>query len=176
MPTEHFIVLTSDYVGSDVLTAQAVFNSPASGTITLPASTSYFIEGMYVITRTLGTTAHTLSTLFSVSQPLTSIQYMAEATSSTGAPTPATGAPTIVYGTAVSGLVVTPSSASGTEHITVWIRGVIRTNSATTFTPQIQYSSAPGGSPSILANSYFRLTPIGTNSVASVGNWSYLKG
>jgi hypothetical protein len=77
-----------------------------------------------------------------------------------------------VFGTAVSALTVTPSSSSGTENITLWIRGVIRTNSATTFTPQIQYTSAPGGSPSILANSYFKLTPIGTNSVASVGNWS----
>jgi len=172
LPAEHFIALTSTYVANDSSSAQKVFNSPTNGTVTLPGSTSYFIEGMYVITRTLGSTAHQLNTLFAVSQPLTSIQYMAEATSSTGAPTPSTGASTTVYGTTVSALQVTPASTSGSEHITVWIRGVIRTNSATTFTPQIQYTSAPGGSPSILANSYFRLTPIGTNSVASVGNWS----
>jgi hypothetical protein len=172
LPAEHFIALTSTYVANDSASAQKVFNSPTNGTITLPASTSYFMEGLYVISRTLGTTSHQLQTLFSVGSALTSIQYIADATSSTGAPTPSTGALTRVYGTAVSALAVTPASTSATEHITVWIRGIIRTNAATTFIPQIQYTSAPGGSPSILANSYFRLTPIGTNSVASVGNWS----
>ena len=172
LPAEHFIALTSTYVANDSASAQKVFNSPTNGTITLPASTSYFMEGLYVISRTLGTTSHQLQTLFSVGSALTSIQYIADATSSTGAPTPSTGALTRVYGTAVSALAVTPASTSATEHITVWIRGIIRTNAATTFTPQIQYTSAPGGAPSILANSYFRLIPIGTNSVASVGNWS----
>jgi hypothetical protein len=49
---------------------------------------------------------------------------------------------------------------------------MVRTNAAGTFTPQIKYDAAPGGAPTILANSYFRLTPVGTASVASVGNWS----
>jgi hypothetical protein len=49
---------------------------------------------------------------------------------------------------------------------------MVRTNTAGTFTPQIQYSSAPGGAPTILKNSYFKMTPVGTSTVASVGNWS----
>jgi len=48
----------------------------------------------------------------------------------------------------------------------------VRTDTAGSFTPQIQYSAAPGGAPTILANSYLRLLPIGNNTVASVGNWS----
>jgi len=66
---------------------------------------------------------------------------------------------------------VTGASSSSTENITVVIRGIVRTNASTTFTPQIQYSSAPGGAPTILTNSFIRLTPIGTNAVTYVGNW-----
>lgn len=169
MPTEHFIVLTSDYVGSDVSTAQAVFNSPASGTITLPASTSYFMEAVYFITRTAGTTSHTLRTLFALGGTLTSIAYIAETTSTTGN---ALGTVSRIYATAATITTVTAASTSATENITVFIKGVVRTNTAGTFTPQIRYSAAPGGAPTILANSYLRLIPIGTNTVASVGNWS----
>lgn len=169
MPTEHFIVLTTDYVGSDVSTAQAVFNSPASGTITLPASTSYFLEAVYYITRAAGTTSHTLSTLFALGGTLTSIAYTADTTSTTGT---AIGTVSRKYATAATATVVTAASTTATENITVILKGVVRTNTAGTFTPQIKYSAAPGGAPTILANSYLRLIPIGTNTVASVGNWS----
>jgi len=169
MPTEHFIVLTTDNVLSDVDTAQVVFNSPASGTITLPASTSYFMEAIYYITRTAGTNSHNLRTSFATGGTLTSIAYTADTTSTTGN---ALGAVSRIYATAATATVVTAASTTATENITVIIKGVVRTNTAGTFTPQIQYSAAPGGAPTILANSYLRLIPIGTNTVASVGNWS----
>lgn len=169
MPTEHFIVLTSDNVLSDVSTAQAVFNSPANGTVTLPASTSYFMEAVYYITRAAGTTSHTLSTLFALGGTLTSIAYTADTTSTTGT---AIGTVSRKYATAATATVVTAASTTATENITVILKGVVRTNTIGTFTPQIQYSAAPGGAPTILANSYLRLIPIGTNTVASVGNWS----
>lgn len=169
MPTEHFIVLTTDYVGSDVITAQSVFNSPVSGTITLPASTTYFLEGIYYITRAAGTTSHTLSTLFTLGGTLTSITYTADTTSTTGN---ALGTVSRIYATGATATAVTAASTTATENITVVIKGIVRTNTAGSFTPQIQYSAAPGGAPTILANSYLRLLPIGTNTVASVGNWS----
>ena len=167
--TEHFIVLASSYTGSDVSTAQQVFNSPAGGIITLPASTSYFMEAVYYITRAAGTTSHTLSTLFALGGTLTSIAYTADTTSTTGN---ALGAVSRIYATAATATAVTAASTTATENITVIIKGVVRTNTAGSFTPQIKYSAAPGGAPTILANSYLRLIPIGTNTVTSVGNWS----
>ena len=169
VPAEHFIALTTNYTILDSTAAQNLFDSPASGTITLPASVTYFLEAVYYITRAAGTTSHTLSTLFALGGSLTSIAYTADTTSTTGN---ALGAVSRSYATAASALVVTAASTSGTENITVIIRGVVRTNTAGTFTPQLQYSAAPGGVPTILANSYLRLIPVGTNSVASVGNWS----
>lgn len=169
MATQHFIALTVDYTGSNVNTAQQVFNSPAGGIITLPASTSYFLEAVYYITRAAGTTSHTLSTLFALGGTLTSIAYTADTTSTTGN---VLGTVSRIYATAATATAVTAASTSATENITVVLRGMVRTNTAGTFTPQIQYSAAPGGAPTILANSYLRLIPIGTNTVASVGNWS----
>ena len=169
LPATQFIALASNYTGNDSAVAQKVFNSPTNGAVTLDANTTYFFEGVYYITRSLGTNSHTLSTLFALGGTLTGITYMAETTSTTGN---TLGAVSRIYAASASATAVTAASTSGTENITVSIRGMVRTNAAGTFTPQIKYDSAPGGAPTILANSYFRLTPVGTASVASVGNWS----
>ena len=166
---EQFIALTANYTGADSTSAQKVFNASAAGAVTLAASTTYMMEGVYYITRAAGTTSHTLSTLFALGGTLTSIAYTAETTSTTGN---ALGAVSRIYATGATAAVVTAASIDATENITVTIRGIVRTNTAGTFTPQIQYSAAPGGAPSILANSFFKLTPIGNNTVTTVGNWS----
>jgi hypothetical protein len=167
--SEYFIALSGNYTGADVDTAQKVFNGTSNGTITLAANTAYFMEGTYYITRGAGTTSHTLSTLFALGGSLTSIAYTADTTSTTGN---TLGAVSRIYGTGATATIVTAASTSASENITVHIRGMLRTNAAGTFTPQIQYSAAPGGAPTILANSFFRLVPVGTGSVTTVGNWS----
>lgn len=169
VPVQHFIVLASDYTASNTATAQKVFNSPANGTLTLAASTTYFMEAQYIISRTLGTNAQTLGVLFATSGTLTSITYTAEVTDATSNSLSAVNR---IYGTAITETVLTASSANANQYITVKISGVVRTNSGGTFTPQFKYSSAPGGAPTVLTNSYFRMTPVGNSTVASVGNWS----
>jgi hypothetical protein len=170
LDTTHFMVLAADYLANDSSSAQKVFNIGTSGlgAISLPSGTSYFMEAVYYITRGVGSNSHTLSTLFAVSSALTGITYTADTTSTTGN---TLGAVSRIYGTATTAVTVTGASTSSSENITVVIRGIVRTNAATTFTPQIQYSSAPGGAPTVLTNSYIRLTPIGNNSVTFVGNW-----
>lgn len=169
IPVQHFIVLTTDYTATNNATAQKVFNSPTNGTLTLAAGTTYFMEAQYIITRTLGTNAHTIGVLFASGGTLTSITYTAETTDSTSN---TLGTVSRIYGTAITETVVTASSANANQYVTVKLSGVVRTNSGGTFTPQFKYSSAPGGSPTVLTNSYFRMTPVGNSTVASVGNWS----
>jgi len=169
LPAEHFVVLSSNYTAADSASAQKVFNTPTNGAVTLDANTTYFFEGLYYITRAVGGNSHTLSTLFALSGTLTSITYLAETTSTAGN---ILSGDSRIYATAATATVVTAASTTTNENITVHLRGVVRTNTAGTFTPQIQYSAAPGGAPTVLANSFFRLTPVGTGSVTSVGNWS----
>lgn len=169
VPSEQIVVLGANYTGADSASAQQVFDATAGGAITLAGSTTYLMDGLYVITRSAGTNSHTLSTLFGLSGSLSGIMYVAETTSTNGN---LLGTVSRIYGTSAAATVVTAANTDATENITVRIRGVVRTNSAGTFTPQIQYSSAPGGAPTILANSYFKLTPIGTSGVTYVGDWS----
>lgn len=169
MSSDIFVCLFSDYVGTNGGSAQRVFNATTNGEVTVLGSTTYMFEATYYITRSAGTTSHTLSTLFGGTATFTSITYLAETTSTTGN---ALGAVSRIYGTGISGVVVTAANTSATENITVVLRGVMRTNGAGTIIPQIQYSAAPGGAPTILKNSFFRLSPVGTSSVTTVGNWS----
>ena len=169
LSSQHFITQTSNYVASDVATAQQVFNSAAAGAIALSASKTYLFDAVYYITRSAGATSRTLSTLFNATNPLTAISYIAETTSTTGN---SLGAVSRIYGTGVTATVVTAASVSTTENVTVVLRGIIRTNLATTFTPQIQFSAIAGGDPTVLSGSYFNLVSLGSSSVTYVGNWT----
>ena len=124
LPAEQFIALANDYVANDSSSAQKVFNSPTNGAITLDATTTYLFEGVYYITRALGSNSHTLSTLFALGGTLTSITYTADTTSTTGN---TLGAVSRIYGTSASAVVVTAASTSTTENITVVIKGMVRT-------------------------------------------------
>ena len=162
-------ILSADYTGSDVNTAQKVFNASATGALTVDGSTTYAFEAIYYITRGAGTTSHTTGVLFGGTVSFTSITYRAEATSSTGN---VLTAPSVIYGTTGTVLTVTAASTSASENIVVKLNGVIRTNAGGTLIPQFQFSAAPGGAPTILKNSYIMLRPLNNSSTTTVGNWS----
>lgn len=162
-----FVCPSGDYTLANSSTAQAVFTSTFD-TITLPGATTYMFEALYLITRAAGTTSHTVSTLFNGTATLTSIAYTADTTSTTGN---VLGTVSRIYGTAATAVAVTGASTSATENVTIKLNGVIRTNASGTFIPQIKYSAAPGGAPTLLKNSYFKLTPIGDNTITYSGYW-----
>lgn len=176
LPAHHVIVTQAG--GRTLIqntSAQAIFDNPSGGALTLTGSTTYQMEAMIVLTNSATpSAAHSISLLFALGGSLTSINYAADVTTSSGSPT--SGATTVSrsLGTAVTALQITPAgTTTNSETVTVYIRGLLRTNSSGTFTPQIQYNTnAPGGTSTITANSYFRLTPWGDSGLISVGNWS----
>lgn len=169
-PSVHVMCLANDYTGNDSNSAQKVFNQGTSslGTITLSATTTYMFEGVYYITRSLGSNSHTTATLFAFGNAPIGITYMVNSLSSAAG---ALAAVNRTYTTAATALVVTGASTSTTENLVLTLRGVIRTNLATTCQPQFQFSAAPGGAPTVLKNSYIKFTPIGNSSMTTVGNW-----
>ena len=176
LPAYHVIVTPAGGRGLTQNTSpQAVFDNPASGAITLTASTTYHMEGIYVLTNSASpSAAHSISILFGLGGSLTSINYVADVTTSSGSPSAGGTAVSRSHGTTATALQITPAgTTTNTETVTVHIRGLVRTNSAGTFTPQIQYNTnAPGGSSVITTNSWFRLVSLGDSSMISVGNWS----
>ena len=176
VPATQFIVTSSTNTLTQSTSAQPVFdNVVANGQIRLSASTTYFFEGLYLINNTASpSTAHSVSILFTPENPVTNIAYVADVTTSSGAPN--AGATTISRSasSSVTATQITPTgTTTANEYISVALRGTIRTNSAGNVAPLIQYNAAaPGGVSTVLTNSYIKFTPVGTSAVTSVGNWN----
>jgi hypothetical protein len=176
LETSHIILTPSaGRVLAQNTSSQAVFTTPTNGTIALPASMTYDMEAVYYITNTAApSTAHSISVLFATTGSFTSISYIADVSTSSGSPTAGATALYRSIGTAGTAVQVTPTgTTTSNEVIVIQIRGTLRTNGAGNVTPQIQYnSSAPGGISTVLTNSFFKLTPMGTSTVSSVGAWT----
>jgi len=162
-----FKALAANATGSDVNTAQPWF--PSAGGITLAANTLYFFDGYLRLSRAAGTTSHTTSLLFGGTASLTSIAYKAMVKTGDTAADAAEDATLIEVATAT---VVKAASTSATEQTGIRVQGIVRVNASGTVIPQFQYSAAPGGVPTILANSYIRFYPEGAGDAVSRGTWS----
>lgn len=159
--------LSANAAGTDVATAQPWF--PATGAVAVEANTLYEFEGILRTSRSAGTTSHTTSLLFGGTATLTSILYRAY--TNTG-DTVANGTCNVAAIEVATAVAVKGASTSATEQISIRVRGVVRVNAAGTLIPQFQYSSAPGGAPSVLANSFFRLLKLGAGTDTTQGTWS----
>lgn len=157
---------SSDFTGTNVNTAQPVFNT-TEDTITVPGSTAFMFEGQYHI-HTTGTTSHQLGLLFGGTATYTSIGYQA---SVTNAATEVTGAPSTIWISVATVTNVSPATATATHHSCL-LKGIMRINAGGTVIPQYQWSAAPGVAGVVLANSYFAMWPIGANTMTNVGPWS----
>ena len=143
---------------------QSIFAS-ANDTLTVQASTSYRFRAR--ITLNTGTTSHTTGFSLGGTATFTNIHYTSMATSS-AADTLAT--PQMRRVAVATAAVLTAASTAATTDI--WIEGVMRINGAGTIIPRIEFSAGPTGTCEVELNSFFELEPIGSDTVAAVGNWA----
>jgi hypothetical protein len=162
-----------DTGGANSTTAQPWF--PTTGGVTVAAATAYFFEGWLLATRTAGTTSHTTGIIFAGTATISSLEFLADwrtgdanAAAAVNKFRSTTGAGSLP----TTELVVKAASTSATEDIDVEVRGIARINAAGTFIPQFKYSATPGGTPTIKRGSYFRMWPVGDNTVTTVGTWA----
>jgi hypothetical protein len=132
---------------------------------TLEGSTTYYVEGFYYITK--ATTALTTAIAFALGggASITSMRLEVISTHAAVNTTATANNSTIVD--RVASTVVTASSAANAM---ISFRGHIRMNAGGTVTPQINWSTTATATPTMAANSYIKFTPIGTNTMTSVGN------
>jgi hypothetical protein len=172
LPTEYLVMLNSNYTANDSSSAQKVFNVPTDGAVAILADTTYMIEGLYIIAPAINFNAESLQTLFALSggATLTSIRYVADSsTGLAGASSALTRRQVITAGATT---VTSAAPGGAATNFVVQLRGVIRTNTAGTLTPQFQFTGTPGSAPVVQANSFFRLVPVGTGSVTTIGAWT----
>jgi hypothetical protein len=172
LPVEYLVALASNYTGNDSSSAQKVFNVPADGAVAVLANTTYMIEGLYVIAPAITFNAESLQTLFALGDgaTLTSIRYVADA--STGLANAITSLSRRQVTTASATTVTSAAPGGEATNFVVQLRGILRTNTAGTLTPQFQFTGSPGSAPVVQANSFFRLVPVGAGSVTTIGAWT----
>lgn len=149
---------------NNITTAQSIFQA-ANDTLTLAASTTYRFRARLGFNT--GATTHTTAFGFGGTATFTSVDYISQATSS-AANTLATPQMRRVATAAASVLTAT-STAVTTD---IWIEGIVRVNGAGTVIPQVTFSAGPTGTCETAVNSFIELEPIGSNTVAAVGNWA----
>lgn len=165
------MALSADYTLTDSNAAQKAFNATTNGAITLPGSSSYLLEFEYLITNT-GTTSHTWGVLFGGTATLTSGMLMGHGRSGTTSLATLTADTSGATTDLTTVLVLTAASTSATENVILSGRGIVRINAGGTFIPQVKMSAAATGTEKMLANSWIRLTPFGSNTATNLGNWS----
>jgi hypothetical protein len=172
LPTEYLIALSSNYTANDSASAQKVFNVPTDGTVAVLANTTYFIEGLYVVAPAINFNAVALQTLFALGSgaTLTSIRYVADTTAGLSSAVNTLKRVQVAAATATTVTDAAPGGAA--TNFVVQLRGIIRTNAAGTITPQLQFTGTPGSAPIVQANSFFRLVPVGSGSVTTIGAWT----
>ena len=151
---------------NNISTVQAVFAS-ANDVLQLAAATTYIFECLYMIDT--GATTHTTATSFAASSAFTSCTYFAELWSTTSG-TISTTAPSVLDVAVSTATVLNATSTA--PRTTIRCKGIIRTNAASTVTPQITFSAGPTGTCQTAVDSFFRIWPKGVNTVVAVGNWA----
>ena len=107
--------------------------------------------------------------LFGGTATYTSVRYLAQVTNPTGN---ALGATQQIVGDVATAVTLTAANTSATENLMIKLKGILRVNGAGTVIPQLQYSAAPGGTPTLKANSYFFLRKLGSDTAATAGAWT----
>lgn len=163
--SSHYFALAADRNLTNVNTVQSIFGVG----LTVQATTSYEIE-MLVSVSTTGTTSNSLGISFGGTATLTSIGYQVEASQNATSFATLTAGSQAFINTAAN-TAVTAAVATATYR-NVFIKGIVRVNGTGTFIPQLTYSAAPGAAPIVASNSYIKMTPIGSNTVTTVGAWA----
>lgn len=172
MPGMQYYRLNSPLVGLNSTADQSIFGVG----VTLSSNTVYAFEGFFTLSKTAGTTSHSLG--YGFAGTATNSNFLNTVTRtglSQALPFTGTSATTFVLQVKTSTAFATATGASTSANQTevCFISGTISVDVGGTFIPQYRASSAPGGAYSTNTNSYFLIYPIGTSgSNTSVGDWA----
>lgn len=157
----------ADFTMANSASAQSPF-AAAVDTLTVPAATTYAFEMLLQITGMGATTRTTAIEFDAGSATLTSISYFAEIF--TGAANTIPTATGQLHAVAATAQVINATVA--TAAATIRVKGIVRFNGAGTFIPQVKFSADPTGTILCKKDSFLLMTPLGSNTVASVGPWA----
>ena len=173
VPGMQYYFLNSNYVGSNVSTAQSLFGVG----VTLSSSTVYEFEHAIILTKSTGSGSHTIGFSFGGTATVNNISWLVfdnfgSAPSGTAPWNFSSGAASSASN-ATSTFVATSTIANASVYYYSIMKGTVSINAGGTFIPQYVLSAAPGGAYSTLSNSFIKIWPIGASGAnVSVGTWA----
>lgn len=167
-PEENFIASTSTYTLTSTTSSQKLFNATTNGALAVAGSTSYFFECQFILSSMSGTSGNTKFDLLGAgTATLTSTGWTSSGVDNTSPATAATSSAAYTAASISSTNVVGAGTGTG---LFVTIRGIFRVNAGGTIIPSVALTTAAAAVVGV--NSYFRCTPIGSNTVTNVGGWN----
>lgn len=161
MMSEQFILQTSNYTLVSQTGAQQIFNATTNGAVTLATGT-YEFECQFNLS---SMSASSGSFGFALGGSATINQYWTANANKTAFATPTSA--TISYNVAANTSIATATTTTTGYAV---IQGYITVAGAGTVIPQVSLTVANAAL--VGPGSFFRIRPLGTNSVTNVGNWS----
>ena len=168
IPVTLFTSTNANTTLTNVNTAQAIFAS-TNDVITLAANTTYEME-MFFSSSVTASVSHTLNLAFAVGGTLTSISYLAHVSQNGTSAATLTAANNIWVNTNNSTAITAATAANAYRNVLV--KGLVRSGTSGTFTPQIVFSAAPGNTGAIYPNAYLKLVPVGSDTTLATTAWS----
>ena len=172
VPGMQMFVLSTDYVGLNSSSAQTLLG--LSSGVTLSSNTAYAFEIVAPLSKSSGTTAHTVGLLFAGTATISRIGYYNFNTSSSSSTLTTNIGMNMLYSTSTASTVFTGSGmATNPAVVEIRVTGTVTVNVGGTFLPQYICSSAPGGSYTTANGAYMIIYPIGTGTAnVSIGTWA----
>lgn len=163
--SEQFIITpAANYTLTSQTAAQKMFSTPTNGALTVNAATTYQFESVFDLT-TMSASSGTFGWALGGTATFTTIKWWS--TANKAALSTFLAWQNTFNATAANTALATSTTATVGA---AFINGIIRVNAGGTIIPSVSLSVAAAAV--VQAGSYFRCWPIGTNTVASVGNWS----
>ncbi len=163
--TEQFIFTpAAGYTLTSQTAAQKMFASPTNGALTVQGTTTYQFECAFDLT-TMNAGSGTFGWALLGTATFTTIKWRSSANKATLATFLAWQS---TYNATAANTALCTSTTATVGAAT--IRGVMRVNAGGTIIPAVSLGVANAAV--VQAGSFFRIWPVGTNTVASVGNWA----
>lgn len=163
-----FTSTSTDFTGTTATTAQPIFDL-TEDRFTVNSNLSYIFKLSAHIHTTPNSVSHTISIVFGGTSTYTSIGYGALCNP------PATeviGGSSILGWAGVATQTGIAVAAATATHYNILLKGVVRFNAGGTFIPQYKWNNAPTTAGVVLANSFFYLIPMGSDTATQSGQWS----
>jgi hypothetical protein len=168
VPGMQYYRLESSIVGAASTAAQSVFNVGC----TVSSGTVYRFEMLMALTKTSGTTSHTISLGFAGTATYNNILYQANGINDVGVIPEVETTPNDSVINSASQTPISISFGTATQVQSYWLTGTFSVDQGGTFIPQYQLSAAVGPY-TMNPGSFICIYPIGAaGSNTSVGTWA----